>query len=92
MELVGSGALTEWDLLAAWVGSGVLCWLVFVVFMRRVLGSEALKSRGMKRTGLLILVGMIFLGLLSVTIVVTAGIPYLESFLGDDLSESENAD
>lgn len=92
MDLVGSGALTEWDLLAGWVGSGILCWLVFVMFMRRVLGSEAMKSRGMKRAGLVLLIGMIFLGLLSVTIVVTAAIPYLESFLGDELSNSENSD
>lgn len=92
MELVGEGSWSEWDLLVAWIGFGAACWVLFALFMKRVLGREGMSCRGMKRVGLLTFILMAILGVLSITIVVTSAIPYLESFLEPDSPDSEYGD
>lgn len=80
--------IDELDFMMIWFGSGALCWVLFVIFVGRVLGYAEFKKWDVRAAGAVFFVFMVGLGFLSITVTLTSFIPYLESFM--DIKEDSD--
>lgn len=91
MEMMGPNGITESGFLMLWFGSGLLSWILFVIFVGYVIGYQEFKKPMMKRVGGMTLILMSAMGLLSATISLTAFIPFIEKVLEPEM-KGENGD
>lgn len=86
MEFVSGGSVTENEFFIFWATSGFFCWLFFVLFVGYTLGYQEFKKPMMKMAGLLTLGVMVPMGLLGLTITLTAFVPFIERVLGPEIN------